>query len=246
MKYRFAAITGASSGIGKAIALKLAREGVSVAIFSRNMEKLEKVVAEINSASPGVKVFPFSGDVQDNTSLESFVDECERAVGPLDIFVNNAGIAHGGTLASLSPSQVDDLVKTNFCGSVWSIYYAMKLFEKRQRGALVNIASTTTLKPSPNVALYAATKAGVASLIQSLEEQHLNNRHIKILNIVLGSTLTGFFSEIKESLIKENMIVPENIADGIWWALNHPENCKISSIVLRNNGDFSKTPVNES
>ena len=59
MKYRFAAITGASSGIGKAIALKLAREGVSVAIFSRNMEKLEKVVAEINSASPGVKVGEF-------------------------------------------------------------------------------------------------------------------------------------------------------------------------------------------
>ena len=180
MTYLCAAITGASSGIGRAVALKFAKENISVALFARRIDKLKRLSEEIKALNPQVKVFLFQGDVRDKDSVEGFFNACELDFGPIDIFVNNAGIAYSKPFTELSSQEVHDLVETNFSGSIWSIYHAMRLFENRNKGVLINISSTAILKTSQAVPLYAATKLGVAGLMRSLEEKHLTNSDIKI------------------------------------------------------------------
>jgi len=239
MTYRYAAITGASSGIGRAIALRMARENISVALFARRKDNLEQVAAEIKIINPKVTVLPVEGDVRDKNSIEAFVKECQRSLGGLDIFVNNAGIAFEEPFTHLNPEQVDDLLATNFNGSVWSIYHVMRLFEKKQKGVLVNISSTTILKPSSKLPLYAATKLGIAGLVRAIEEEHLANQDIKIINIIPGPTLTDLVpGRVISKGDEQSLISPDDIAHWAWLAINAPKNCKVSNLVLRNSGTF--------
>lgn len=238
MNYSCAAITGASSGIGREIALKFARENVSVAIFARRLEKLKKVAEEINIINPDVKVFPFEGDIKNKESIEKFLEQCEANIGELDIFVNNAGIAFPDFFTDLKEDQVQDIVDTNFTGSVWSIYHVMRLFEKRKRGVLVNISSTTVLKQSSSLPLYAATKLGITGLVRSMEEKHLNNKNIKVINVIPGPTLTDLIPDTFDNVNADNMISPEDVAHWAWMAITSPKGCKVSNLVLRNTGKF--------
>ena len=240
MNYRFAAITGAGQGIGRAIALKLAAEGVSVALLGRRKDKLEEVAGEIKKLGYSVKAFPFQGDVRDKKSTQEFLRESEKAIGPLDIIVDNAGVGHIGSFATLEENEVQELIETNFMGAVWSTYFAMRLFEERQRGALVHISSTTTLQPAPKASLYAATKWGMLGLIRSLEEEYIGNKNIRIVNITTGTTFTGFFTDQKDEIQMKNIIHPEDIADCVWWSLGTPSNYQVSSMVVRPLGDYLK------
>jgi NADP-dependent 3-hydroxy acid dehydrogenase YdfG len=103
---------------------------------------------------------------------------------------------------------------------------------------LINISSTTILKASQAVPLYAATKLGVAGLIRSLEEKYLTNKDIKIINIIPGPTLTDLVPGTIGRVDAESMISPDDIAHWIWLAINSPKNCKVSNLVLRNSGVF--------
>jgi NADP-dependent 3-hydroxy acid dehydrogenase YdfG len=238
MTYRCAVITGASSGIGRAIALKMGQENLSVGILARRHDKLEEVAAEIKAVNSKAKVFPFQGDVRDKNSVKVFLDEAENSLGEVDIFVNNAGVGFNESFTSLSPEQVEGMLETNFSGSVWSIYHAMKLFEKRKRGVLVNISSTTVLKASSTVPLYAATKLGIHGLVRALEEEHLTNPDMKMINITPGPTLTGIIQGPIAKADEKNLISPDDIAHWMWLAINSPKSCKVSNLVLRNSGTF--------
>jgi len=238
MKYHCVAITGASSGIGREIALKMGQENLSVGIFARRRDKLEEVAAEIRAISPEAKVFSFQGDVRDKNSINIFLNEAENFLGEFDIFVNNAGIGFDESFTNLSPEQVEGMLETNFSGSIWSIYYAMKLFEKRKKGVLVNISSTMVLKASSIAPLYAATKIGVYGLVRALEEKYLTNPDIKVINIIPGPTLTEFSPDRIVKDDEKNLISPEDIAHWLWLAINSPKSCNVSNLVLRNTGTF--------
>lgn len=238
MSYRFAAITGASSGIGKAIALKMAKEGISVALFARREEKVNEVADEIKNLNSAVKTFPFQGDVRNKDSIGEFLSECESVYESPDIFVNNAGIACKENFPDIEINQLQEMVETNFNGSIWSIYHAMRLFEKKQKGTLINISSTTVLKPSPHVAVYAATKMGIAGLMRSLEEKYLTHKNIKLVNLIPGPTMTDFHPDPVDPDKSENLIAPEDIANWAWLVLNSPTTCKVSNLVMRNSGKF--------
>jgi 3-oxoacyl-[acyl-carrier protein] reductase len=238
MGYSCAAITGASSGIGRAIALRLASEGVPVALFARNREKLNNVAEEIRNLNPKARILVFSGDVRSRELLEDFIAKCQQSFGELDIFINNAGIAVKKSFVDMDPEQVQSLIDTNFSGSVWSIYYAMRSFVKNKKGTLVNISSTSVLKPASKAPLYTSTKAGVFGLVRALEEEYLTAKNIKVINILPGPTLTGLDPARAEVVEKENLISPDDIAHWVWMALQSPATCKISNIVLRNTGQF--------
>ncbi|MBI1883195.1 MAG: SDR family oxidoreductase [Chlamydiae bacterium] len=238
---KYAAITGASNGIGRAIAMKFASEGVSLALLSRRSEKLAEVAREARSLSPQpIQVIPFRGDVRDRNSIKRFFDKIQRLWKFLDIFVNNAGIVHMGGLTDLSDSQVEELIDTNFGGSVWAIYYAMQRFKKQGSGTLVNISSTAALKSYPRASLYAAAKCGIQSLVGSLEEQYIEQKDIKVVSIIPGATLTGFFSDRRRSIRSDNMIHPEDIAALVWMSVTGSPNFKISQIVIRQSGKVFK------
>ena len=218
----------------------MAREGVSVGLLARRKNRLDEVAGEIQNINPNVATLSFQGDVRDKDSIKAFLEECETSLGTLDIFVDNAGVGIGGAFAGLEEKEVQELIDVNFAGSVWSSYFAMRLFDKRQKGALVHISSTTALKPYPNTPLYAATKWGMRGLIRSLEEQYIGHKNIRIISITAGTTFTGFFSNQKDEIQMNNIIHPEDIADCIWWSLSTPTNYQVPNILVRPLGDYLK------
>ncbi len=238
MKFSCVAITGASSGIGRAIALRLANEGIPVALFARNKENLDKVAEEIKHLNSEARVLVFTGDVRNRESVVAYFEECRKSMGEVDVFVNNAGIAVKKSLVEMEPEQVQDLIDTNFSGSVWSIYYAMRTFVKNKKGTLINISSTSVLKNASKVPLYKATKLGVLGLVQALEEEYLTSKDIKVINILPGPTLTDLDPARAKVADKANLISPDDISHWVWMALQSPSTCKISNIVLRNTGQF--------
>ena len=180
----------------------------------------------------------FPGDLRDKGSVESFIKECRQSIGELDVFVNNAGIGVKKSLLKMTPEQIKDMIDTNFSGSVWSIFYAMRTFVENKKGTLINISSTSVLKPASGAPLYKATKLGISGLVQALEEEFLTSKDIKVINILPGPTLTSLDPDRAEVTEKENLIAPEDIAHWIWMALQSPSTCKVSNIVLRNTGKF--------
>ena len=100
------------------------------------------------------------------------------------------------------------------------------------------MSSTTVLKASSMVPLYAATKLGVYGLVRALEEEHLTNPDMKVINIIPGPTLTGIIQGTIAKADEKNLISPDDIAHWIWLAINSPKSCKVSNLVLRNSGTF--------
>ncbi|MFQ5481366.1 MAG: SDR family oxidoreductase [Nitrospinaceae bacterium] len=236
------AITGASRGIGRAIAVKFAQEGYAVALSGRNVERLETAVALIREQCPKSRLLPVVSDVRDAASVRRFFDECQSALGPPEVFVNNAGVGHPGRFLDLTENQMQELIDINFRGSVWAMYYALKGFEAQGRGVLVNISSTTILQASPHAALYAAAKQGIHGLINSLEKQYIGHETIRLINIAPGPTLTGFYEGKAGEICKDHVIHPEDVAETVYWAVKTPSNYRISSVTVRPSGDFRKQP----
>jgi NADP-dependent 3-hydroxy acid dehydrogenase YdfG len=230
------AITGASSGIGRSIALKLAENGISLALFARREDKLKDLQHLIKKENPSVKVIYHVGDIRDQNSIDGFFNAVMSEFGKLDLFINNAGIVYNKKFSNLTNDEVNNLIETNYNGSIRAIYRAVTIFEKNQRGVLVNISSTTALKSYPDASLYASTKAGVYSLIRSLQDEYLNNKNIKLLNIIPGATYTDFLNNRVDQIDINNIIQPENIADLVIYYLKSPDNIKITEITVRQSG----------
>jgi NAD(P)-dependent dehydrogenase (short-subunit alcohol dehydrogenase family) len=159
---RVVAITGGGRGIGRAIAQALAREGARVAIGDLDRESAEQAAAALGDGALGLGV-----DVTDNAGLVGFLDEVEQRLGPLDVLVNNAGIADGGAALDTSTEAFDRVIDINLRG-VWlmSTAAARRWRDEKRGGAIVNIASILGTRVAGNVAAYAVSKAGVIQMTE--------------------------------------------------------------------------------
>ena len=168
---RTAAVTGGSAGIGKAIALCLAREGVDVAICARRREPLEAAAAEIAKAT-NRRVVPITADLTRTADANAFIDGAAEALGGLDILVNNAGAAAGGVLESLSDEAWESALQLKFLGYVRCIRAAIPHLKRRGGGRVVNLIGNDGVKPSYwEIAPGAANAAG-QNLTLSLAGQY--------------------------------------------------------------------------
>jgi 3-oxoacyl-[acyl-carrier protein] reductase len=166
-----ALVTGGSEGIGKAIALGLAREGVDVAICSRRLDVLEAAAKEIADAT-GRKIIPITADLTKDEDAKAFVEKAAEALGRVDIMVNNAGSAPGGVIETLTEADWAQALQLKFMGYVRCLRYVLPIMVEQGGGRVVNLIGNDGVKPSYwEIAPGAANAAG-QNLTKSLAGQY--------------------------------------------------------------------------
>jgi short-subunit dehydrogenase len=167
--WRTALVTGASSGIGAALAKRLARDGVEVVLAARRGSLLERIAGEI--ASAGGKARPVVLDV---ASPDAAVDAIRRAddeLGGLDLVVANAGLGRPQSARTLSWEKTSDVFRTNFLGAMATLTAVLPRMVSRGRGHLVGVSSVAVYAPTPGGSAYRATKSGMTSFLENLRAE---------------------------------------------------------------------------
>ncbi|WP_266206226.1 acetoin reductase [Pontibacter kalidii] len=170
LENKVALVTGAGQGIGRAIALRLAKEGAKVAIVDLHEEKMQAVADEIKAA--GGEAVIYKADVSDRDNVFAAVDYTERELGDFNIIVNNAGIANIQGILDLTPEEVDNIMKVNVQGVLWGIQAAAKKFKQRgQKGKIINASSIAGHEGFALLGIYSATKFAVRALTQAAAKE---------------------------------------------------------------------------
>lgn len=161
-----ALVTGATSGLGKAIALRLAREGAAVAVTGRRAEFLEGVVAELRAA--GAKAVGIPGDARDEAHAKAAVETTVRTLGGLSILVNNAGVIGSGPIETTTTAEWDRLIDTDLKGPFFFCRAAIPALKAGKGSSVVNVCSVAGVRPYANLAPYCIAKAGLDMLTECL------------------------------------------------------------------------------
>lgn len=218
---KVALVTGASRGIGRAVALKLAAEGAKVAInFAGNLAKAEEVKSIIESN--GGEALLVQGNVADFETVNEIVKKVVDAWGRVDILVNNAGITRDNLLLKMSESNFDEVIATNLKGVFNCTKAVTKLMMKQREGRIVNMSSVVALMGNAGQANYAAAKAGIIGFTKSAAKEFAS-RGITVNTIAPGFIGTDMTSAIPEK-IKDEMLKniplgrfgnPEDVANAV-------------------------------
>ena len=192
-----AIVTGAGSGIGKAIALELASRGCDVAVCGRRLEPVQTTAAEITAM--GRRAYAASADVSNGESVTAFVADVLKAFGHIDILVNNAGLTRDNLLIRMSEEEWDAVLGTNLKGAFLFSKAVARPMMKQRSGAIVNIASVVGLVGNPGQCNYAASKAGLIALTQSLAKE-LASRNIRVNAVAPGFIVSQMTDAIPDDL----------------------------------------------
>ena len=231
------AITGASSGIGRATALHLAGCGAKVVLGARHEQGLESLAQEIR-AEGGECVYRLT-DVRKREDLVSLVELARQSFGQLDVMFSNAGAMPIGPFDDLAVDDWETMVDVNIKGVLFGIAAALPVFREQGSGHFIHTASTAARKTVPNQVVYSATKAAVLAISDGLR-QELAGR-IRVSTIVPGFTATAFSEHVKNPELKEQLqkagekfaMSPESVAQAVAYILERPDNVNIGVIVLR-------------
>ncbi len=180
---KIAAVTGATSGSGRAVAKLFAREGAQVVLLARGEERLRKMEAELGADAVGIVT-----DVGDPASVRAAFDAINERFGKLDILINNAALQRPCRFDELADDEIDAQVRTNLLGPVYTCRAAIPLLRAAGGGDIVNTSSEATLEVFPFQAIYTMTKAGLEALGQSLGREY-EKEEIRTTTIVQGVAL---------------------------------------------------------
>jgi 3-oxoacyl-[acyl-carrier protein] reductase len=180
---KVAVVTGASKGIGAAVAEELAKAGAAVAVnYSADREGAERTVLGINRS--GGKAVVIQGDVSKAADVKRLFEETKKAFGSVDVLVNNAGVFRFEPLEDITENEFHREFDTNVLGTILATQEALKHFS-RKGGSVVNISSIASENPVPNSALYSATKGAIDTLTMALAKE-LGPRNIRVNTVAPG------------------------------------------------------------
>lgn len=235
LKGKKAIITGGGRGLGKAVALLLAQEGVHIGITGRNEALLQQTVEEIRQAgvNAAYTVFNVDKEIEVQTGIKQLVQE----LGGVDILINNAGIGWFGTLENMSSADWQQVLQTNLFGVYYTAMAVYPYLKENGHGDIINVASTAGLKGGANMSAYAASKAAVISLSQSMMAEW-RKHDIRVFTLTPSTIATDM--SIEGGLTDgnpEKVLQPEDFAEWVRDIL------KMKSRVLIANGSiFSTNP----
>jgi 3-oxoacyl-[acyl-carrier protein] reductase len=217
---RVALVTGASQGLGRAIAIALARCGAKVACVARNVEKLQSTVAEISAA--GGTAHAFQCDVTQAESVNSVVDEVVKLWQGLHILVNNAGITRDTLILRMQDEQWDEVINTNLRGAFLFTRAVSRPMMQARFGRIINIASVSGLMGNSGQANYSASKAGMIGMTRTVARE-LASRKVTVNAVAPGFIETEMTEVLGEKVLEElhNRIPvkrlgrPDEIADAV-------------------------------
>jgi 3-oxoacyl-[acyl-carrier protein] reductase len=238
-----ALVTGASQGLGKAMAMELAANGATVVCIARNAEKLAETVKSITDA--GGKAEAVSCDVQDRESVDKVVDDVAEKYDRLDILVNNAGITRDTLLPRMSDEEWDDVITTNLRGAFLFARAASRVMMRARYGRIINISSVAGIIGNPGQTNYSASKAGLIGFTRSLSRE-LAGRKVTINAVAPGfieSDMTrtlgdALLDEAKKRIPAKRLGKPEEIAAAVLF-LASPAASYITGQVLTVDGGMT-------
>lgn len=201
MKDQVVLVTGASRGIGRAIALAFAQAGAHVAVnYASSPEKAEAVVKEIEAL--GVKALAVCGNVADDASVEAMVETVEKELGPIDVLVNNAGITKDGLLLRMKDQDWDAVMDINLKGTYLCTKHVSKRMLKRKQGNIVNVTSVVGITGNAGQSNYSASKAGVIGFTKSMAKE-LSSRNIRVNAVAPGFIETDMTEKLPKEVIEQ-------------------------------------------
>jgi 3-oxoacyl-[acyl-carrier protein] reductase len=235
--YKTAWITGASRGIGLAIAAVLARRGVNVALSGRDAETLAEAISTIQSTMQKdsiarVRIVPVVCDVARTASIESAYSMITSILGEPSLLINNAGVGIFTPFLETSLDDIESMLNTNLRGALLAAHVAARSMAHVRHGAIVNINSVAALKTFSNSSVYAASKAGLLAASRVIREE-LREHSVKVIDVMVGATETAIWNEAARENFRERMMQPEDIAEAVLAVLEMPPRLMPEEFVLR-------------
>jgi NADP-dependent 3-hydroxy acid dehydrogenase YdfG len=232
------AITGASSGIGEASARLLAERGASVVLGARRIERLDDIASEIRDR--GGAALTCRADVAQRADLERLVGTAVDEFGQLDVLVSNAGISKVGPISDLDVDGWSAMIDVNLRGVLHGIAAALPVFRRQGRGHFVTTVSTAGLKIVPTMAVYAATKNAVRTLMEGLRQESTDGV-VRTTSISPGFVDTQLDSSIDDMAVREQIrrtmndfgLPPSAVARAVAFAIEQPDDTEIGDITIR-------------
>lgn len=216
-KGKVALITGASRGIGRAIARTLAERGLSLALCARSRERLEEVKKELEPF--GVSVFLCSGDLADPEFPTFFVQKAGEHLGRIDVVVNNAGVALAKPLEETTLEEWEFQMAVNVRAPFLICKEALPYLRRSEVATIINISSVVGTKGYVNQGAYTASKHALMGFSKVLARE-LHREGIRVHIIAPGGVETDLIASMRPDLLGERLIAPEEIAEIIWFLLS--------------------------
>lgn len=226
-------ITGASSGIGEAVAARLAADGHTVVAGARREDRLAALAARVG---PNLHVRRL--DVTDRADVATFVDEAVAAHGRVDVLVNNAGVMPLSRLDSLLVDQWDQMIDVNVRGLLHGIAAALPVFQRQGSGHFVTVASIGAHEVVATGAVYCATKYAAWAITEGLRQEcdpsiRVTTVSPGVVESELASTITDSGAADAMSTYRADAIAPDAIARGIAYAINEPADVDVNELIIR-------------
>jgi len=198
---RVAIVTGASRGIGAAIARRLAKDGLHVVAVARNLDKLKEVCDEITAREGSAE--PWVCDVSDAKAVAAAVEQIADKLGRIDVLVNNAGITKDGLLLRMSDEDFDAVIDTNLKSAFVAIRTAARSMMRSKSGRIINISSVAGVMGNAGQANYAASKAGLIGLSKTVARE-FSGKGITC-NVIAPGFITTDMTDVLNDKIKEGV-----------------------------------------
>ncbi len=229
-------VTGASSGIGRAIAERLVSDGLKVCVSSRRERKLGELRDQF-----GDRVLPVQLDVTQEESVRSVADRIRQTWGGLDVLVNNAGLGHQESLLEGSTARFREMLDVNLLGLLLTTREGVALMRGRHEGHVFHLGSLAGHRVLPGSNVYGATKYAVRALAESLrQELHAASLPIRVTTISPGIVATEFHANFYGSqeqaaqlYEKYQVLKPDDIADTVMYALHTPPHVALHDVLVR-------------
>ncbi|MBK6505189.1 MAG: SDR family oxidoreductase [Ignavibacteria bacterium] len=230
MKNKIIWVTGASTGIGKAIAEKFSSKGCTVVITARSKSRLDDIVKEIRLT--GREAMAYVCDVSSERSVIHTAKKIQEKYGTIDVLINNAGATVFKSFLDTETKDYDNVIDTNLKGPFLCMKAVLPQMIRKKTGSIINILSVAANTTFENSSVYSASKAGMQAMASCIRKE-VRKHNIKICNIYPGAVETDMWDIKARQQFRNRMMTPADIGDIAFDVYNKPERLMVEDLVVR-------------